>query len=105
MEFIQFLEYIQDRQWEVHGIEIFQNGSIQQQYGDTSMHRYRISGKWGQRCLVFPEKDLMITYLSHMENGSGELAGAVERYLLSYGNVNKCNGDITCTEISGEVNT
>lgn len=44
---------------------------------------FRISGKWGQRCFVFPEQGLMITYLSHMEQGSEEMGRAVERYLLS----------------------
>lgn len=41
---------------------------------------YRISGKWGQRCMVFPDENLMITYLSNMEQDSEKLTGAVERY-------------------------
>ena len=43
---------------------------------------YRISGKWGQRCLLFPDKDLMITYLSNMEHGSEKLSQAVEEFIL-----------------------
>lgn len=46
-------------------------------YGDG----YRISGKWGQRCLVFPDEKLTITYLSNMESDSHKLTEAVERYL------------------------
>lgn len=47
-------------------------------YGDG----FRISGKWGQRCYVFPDRGLMITYLSNMAQGAEELARAMERYLL-----------------------
>ena len=43
---------------------------------------YRISGKWGQRCLIFPERELMVTYLSNMEHGSEKLAKAVEEWIL-----------------------
>lgn len=45
---------------------------------------YRISGKWGQRCLVIPEQKLIITYLANMEAGSSELTRAVETYLLGW---------------------
>lgn len=41
---------------------------------------YRISGKWGQRSFVFPEKDMVITYLSN--EGSGEVTEAMERFIL-----------------------
>ncbi len=41
---------------------------------------YRISGKWGQRSFVFPEKDKVITYLSN--EGSGEITEAMERFIL-----------------------
>ncbi len=43
---------------------------------------YRISGKWGQRSFVFPGKDMIVTYLSNMEHGSGLLTEAMEEYLL-----------------------
>ena len=35
---------------------------------------FRISGKWGQRCYIFPRRGLMVTYLAHMEEGSEQLA-------------------------------
>lgn len=35
---------------------------------------FDISGKWGQRCVVCPKKQLMVTYLSHQPQRSGELA-------------------------------
>lgn len=41
---------------------------------------YRISGKWGQRSFVLPEKDMVITYLSN--NGSGEVTEAMEKFIL-----------------------
>lgn len=43
---------------------------------------YRISGKWGQRSFVFPQKDMIVTYLSNMEHGSGKVTEAMERYIL-----------------------
>lgn len=61
---------------------------------------YRISGKWGQRCLIFPaqadgqgtaadsagygcrQAPLMITYLSNMPEGSGKVAELIEAYVL-----------------------
>lgn len=43
---------------------------------------YRISGKWGQRCYIFPDKDLMVTYLSNMEHGSEKLTKAMEEWIL-----------------------
>lgn len=50
---------------------------------------YRISGKWGQRCLLFPDKGLMITYLSNMEHGSEKLTQAVEEFILSSHNLSE----------------
>ena len=32
-----------------------------------------ISGKWGQKCIVFPQKNLVITYLSNLPKNSGKL--------------------------------
>ena len=43
---------------------------------------YRISGKWGQRCHIFPDKDMMVTYLSNMEHGSEKLTKAMEEWIL-----------------------
>lgn len=42
---------------------------------------YRISGKWGQRCFVFPKEEMTITYLSNMQSGSEELTKSMENYL------------------------
>lgn len=43
---------------------------------------YRISGKWGQRSFVFPKKDMVVTYLSNMEHGSGQVTEAMEKYII-----------------------
>lgn len=43
---------------------------------------YCISGKWGQRCIVLPGQQLIITYLAHLEQGSEGILGAVKQYLL-----------------------
>lgn len=61
---------------------------------------YRISGKWGQRCLIFPaqldgqeavtdgaeysgrQDSLMVTYLSNMQSGSGRVTELIEEYVL-----------------------
>lgn len=48
-------------------------------YGDG----YRISGKWGQRSFVFPKKDMVVTYLSNMEHGSGQVTEAMEEYIIA----------------------
>lgn len=44
-------------------------------YGDG----YRISGKWGQRCIVFPEEKLLITYLSETKENSDEIMEEIRR--------------------------
>ena len=54
---------------------------------------FRISGKWGQRCLIFPKgsrctdgsvyaHDLMITYLSDLPQGSEQVSKEVEEVIL-----------------------
>lgn len=43
---------------------------------------FRISGKWGQKCYVLPERGLIITYLSHMEEDSSRLTESMEKHLL-----------------------
>lgn len=43
---------------------------------------YRISGKWGQRSFVLPQRDMVVTYLANMEHGSGMLTEAMEKYIL-----------------------
>lgn len=34
---------------------------------------FSISGKWGQKCLVYPKKDLIITYLSNLPKSSDRM--------------------------------
>ncbi len=40
---------------------------------------FRISGKWGQKCLVYPEKKLIITYLSTLPERSEEMLKIADR--------------------------
>ena len=47
---------------------------------------FSINGKWGQKCYVLPEKGLMVTYLSHMVQGSGDVRASMEKHILG-GNV------------------
>ena len=44
---------------------------------------YRISGKWGQRCFVFPDRGLMVTFLANVQEDSEKqkLIQAMEQYL------------------------
>ncbi|MGN0593539.1 MAG: serine hydrolase domain-containing protein [Hominimerdicola sp.] len=39
---------------------------------------FRISGKWGQKCLVYPEEQLMITYLSDLPERAAEMLKIAE---------------------------
>lgn len=41
-----------------------------------------INGKWGQKCFILPKEKKMITYLSHIEEGSGIVKESMEQYLL-----------------------
>lgn len=43
---------------------------------------FSINGKWGQKCYILPDEKLMITFLSHMENGSSLLTESMEKHLL-----------------------
>ena len=38
---------------------------------------FRITGKWGQRCFVFPDTGITATYLSDMQQQSEDLTAAV----------------------------
>lgn len=38
---------------------------------------FRITGKWGKRCFVFPKTGITVTYLSDMQNNSEDLTEAV----------------------------
>lgn len=45
---------------------------------------FRISGKWGQKCLVYPEKNLMITYLADMHDNADIVLKAFENTAESF---------------------
>lgn len=42
---------------------------------------FSINGKWKQKCYILPEKRLMITYLSHIEDDSQDLLESMERHI------------------------
>lgn len=55
--------------------------------GDSYGYFFRIAddhfsavGKWGQRCMVYPEKKLVIAYLSHQPERSDELYSVFKSY-------------------------
>ena len=50
----------------------------------TTDTTFAISGKWGQRCVVCPEKQLSVTYLSHQPERSGELADIAQRFIEEF---------------------
>lgn len=43
---------------------------------------FSINGKWKQKCYILPEKKLIVTYLSHIENDSHDLLDSIEKHLL-----------------------
>ena len=43
---------------------------------------FRVSGKWGQRCLILPHENLIVTFLSHMPDGTDALLSSIEKHLL-----------------------
>lgn len=43
---------------------------------------FSINGKWGQKCYIFPEQKLMVSFLSHIEEGSALLKESMERHIL-----------------------
>ena len=43
---------------------------------------FSINGKWGQKCYILPKDELIITYLSHMEENSRDLQKSMEDKLL-----------------------
>ena len=46
----------------------------------VNAHGFSINGKWGQRCLVYPEKELMITYLSDLPERADEMLALANEY-------------------------
>lgn len=43
---------------------------------------FSINGKWEQKCYVLPQRELMVTYLSHIEDDSHELLWSMEKNIL-----------------------
>jgi len=43
---------------------------------------FSINGKWGQKCYVLPQEKRMVTFLSQIEQGSGEVKKSMEKHLL-----------------------
>lgn len=43
---------------------------------------FSINGKLGQKCYVLPERKLVISFLSHMEENSKMLKGSMEKHIL-----------------------
>lgn len=43
---------------------------------------FSINGKWKQKCYILPQRDLVITYLAHIEDDSHDLLLSMERNLL-----------------------
>lgn len=43
---------------------------------------FSINGKWGQKCYCLPERGLMITFLSHIEEDTYGLKRSMEQHLL-----------------------
>ena len=43
---------------------------------------FSINGKWGQKCYILPKEKIMVTFLSHLEDGSGDLSESMERHIL-----------------------
>jgi len=43
---------------------------------------FSLNGKWGQKCYVLPRKKMMITFLSHLEEGSDKIRNCMEKHLL-----------------------
>lgn len=43
---------------------------------------FSINGKWGQKCYILPRDKMMITFLSHIEEGSTDLKASMERNLF-----------------------
>ena len=43
---------------------------------------FSINGKWGQKCFIFPDRGLMVTFLSDMPEGSEAICELMEQYIL-----------------------
>lgn len=43
---------------------------------------FSINGKWGQRCYILPDKNLVVTCLSHMEKNFSQLQNSIEKNIV-----------------------
>ena len=43
---------------------------------------FSLNGKWGQKCYVIPSQGLIISFLAHVEDGSGAIREMMEKYIL-----------------------
>ncbi len=50
----------------------------------TKGDHFSISGKWGQKCLVYPQKKLIITYLGDMPESSDKMLSLAENFAKNY---------------------
>ena len=41
---------------------------------------FSVVGKWGQRCMIYPQKQLVISYLSHQPDAADKLCAVVTQY-------------------------
>lgn len=46
---------------------------------------FSISGKWGQKCMIYPQKKMIITYLGDMSENSGVMQSVAENFAENYG--------------------
>lgn len=47
---------------------------------------FSLNGKWGQKCYVLPDQQMIITFLSNMEEGSDLIRSCMEKHLLDHCN-------------------
>ncbi len=50
---------------------------------------FSINGKWKQKCYVLPQKKIIVTYLSHIEDDSHDLLDSMERNILEFNDMLK----------------
>ena len=46
---------------------------------------YSINGKWKQKCYIIPKQEIIITYLSHIEDDSQDLKCSMEKHIFGIG--------------------
>ena len=43
---------------------------------------FSINGKWGQKCYVLPREEIVVSFLSHIEEGAGAVKESMEKFIL-----------------------